>query len=626
MRRFQSEYSFERFSSRRLYYAFDFLPRSHDVIYSANTSGQFNIWRQTQPVGANPGPFRQLTGFDDWSVRYIAPHPSGRSIVAFADKDGNENYQIFMVDANEGWQQPLVLKPEVRHTFGIECFSPSGKFAAYSSNERAGQDMDIMNTEVSSRESRRVLGDGGIYSFGYWSPDGIRATVGEDTGADDTNIHLLNMRTGEKKNLTPHKDRTVYIPGPWTPRGDGFFLISDSDREFFGLAYLPVRDTPKLKWFETPLCDIEDVALSPNGRILAWSSNQQGYSYIHFRDVRTGHTLGRPVSTGGALTPGWFENRKLIKFSSDGRRLIWLLSTPTRPPEVYVLKVPELKIAKYTDGFIGNIPEKHMARPKLVEFQSYDRSIPAFLYKPQIAENQRAPVVLFIHGGPEAQERPWYSYVGLYQYLQSRGVGVLAPNIRGSTGYGKSYRRLIYHDWGGGELRDIEHAAKYLKGLDWVDPARIGVFGGSFGGFATLSAVTRLPEYWAVAVDIFGPGNLITFLKAVPAFWKRFMPELVGDPNTEADFLLSRSPITYIDDLKCPILIIQGANDPRVVKAESDQIVEKLRSKGREVEYIIFQDEGHGFTKRKNEFNAWKRASEFLLEHLLNKQYSTPQR
>ena len=157
---------------------------------------------------------------------------------------------------------------------------------------------------------------------------------------------------------------------------------------------------------------------------------------------------------------------------------------------------------------------------------------------------------------------------------------MLAPNVRGSTGYGKTYQQLIHRDWGGDELKDFEAAARYLRSLDWVDSARLGVFGGSFGGFATLSCISRLPEYWAAAVDIVGPSNLVTFAKAVPPTWQRMMAEWVGDPETEADFLLSRSPITYVDQIRAPLFVIQGANDPRVVQGESDQIVELLRQRG----------------------------------------------
>jgi len=208
------------------------------------------------------------------------------------------------------------------------------------------------------------------------------------------------------------------------------------------------------------------------------------------------------------------------------------------------------------------------------------------------------------------------NYKPMYQYLLSRGIGVLATNIRGSSGYGKTYQTLIHRDWGGADMEDWRHAAEWLRSQDFVDPERLGVFGGSYGGFATLTCVTRLPEYWAAAVDIVGPSNLVTFAKAVPPTWRRFMAKVVGDPETEVDFLLERSPITYVNNVRAPLLVMQGAKDPRVVKPESDQMVARLRELGREVEYEVFEDEGHGFTRYANEIRAYRLGTSWLERHL----------
>ena len=268
-----------------------------------------------------------------------------------------------------------------------------------------------------------------------------------------------------------------------------------------------------------------------------------------------------------------------------------------------------------TDSTPPALREITAVEPELIRFPTHDgRDIPAFLYRPH--GDGPFPVVLSIHGGPEAQERPMYMYGGFYQYLLAQGIGVIAPNVRGSTGYGSTYQKLIHHDWGGDELRDFEHAVKHLHSLGWVDPDRIAVFGGSFGGFATLSCVSRLPKLWAAGVSIVGPSNLVTFVKAVPPTWLRLMAKWVGDAETERDFLLERSPVTYADDIVAPLFVIQGANDPRVVKAESDQIVERLRARGVDVRYDVYEDEGHGFTKRANEIKALGDAGDFLVAHL----------
>jgi dipeptidyl aminopeptidase/acylaminoacyl peptidase len=225
-------------------------------------------------------------------------------------------------------------------------------------------------------------------------------------------------------------------------------------------------------------------------------------------------------------------------------------------------------------------------------------------------------MVLSVHGGPEAQEQARYNYSGLYQYLLANGVGVFAPNIRGSSGYGASYQKLIHRDWGGGDLSDLEHAVRHLRSLDRVDADRIAVFGGSYGGFAALSCVSRLPELFAAGVSVVGVSNLVTFARSVPPTWRTLMKAWVGDPDEDEAFLLERSPITYVDNIVAPLFVLQGANDPRVLKAESDQVVEALRARGVEVRYDVYADEGHGFTKRPNQVQAMRDIADFLLTHL----------
>jgi dipeptidyl aminopeptidase/acylaminoacyl peptidase len=286
-------------------------------------------------------------------------------------------------------------------------------------------------------------------------------------------------------------------------------------------------------------------------------------------------------------------------------------SAARRPPEVVVYEPGAKDARRITDGMIGGIVEDEFVEPDTRRFATFDRKTPALLYRPRgAAPDGGFPALLWIHGGPEAQEQPRYQ--PLFQYLLSRGIAILAPNIRGSTGYGKSYRELVYRDFGGDDLRDLEAATRFLKGIDFVDPERLAVAGGSYGGFAALSCATRLPEHWSAAVDVFGPSNLVTFARSVPPSWRRFMREWVGDPDEEAAELIRRSPITYVDALRCPLLVIQGARDPRVVKAESDQMVARIRENGGAVEYLVFDDEGHGFMQKSNERRAFQTIADFL--------------
>jgi dipeptidyl aminopeptidase/acylaminoacyl peptidase len=611
----QGAYSFERFAARRVYFDYDFLAGSGDIVYSANTSGQFNVWRQAAPRGREFGPARQLTAFVDWSVRNVTASPDGRTLIVFADQDGDENYQVFKVDAEKGWQAPIVLKSGVRHESGIRGLSPDGKSLCYSSNERNPRDMDIVVTSLATGRSKTLAQGDAYRAFGHWAPSGRQATIIDLHSNEDQDAYVVDVRSGRQVHVTPHEGDEINIPGPWDPSGRGFYLLTDRGREKVGLDFLQLGSGGKRTRLETGKGEVGDAKLRPDGGTLAWAENVDGYSFIRLRDLRSGKDVAS-FAAEGALLPGALDNSNLLKFSPDGRRLGFIVSRPRQPPEIYVMELPSAKTTRYTDGFVGNIPASKMVEPSLVALPSFDRRIPAFLYKPRLPAGGRAPVVLAIHGGPQAQERPAYLYAGLYQFLLSRGIGVLAPNIRGSTGYGKSYMKLINHDWGGGELKDIEAAWRYLLGLGWVDQKRIAVFGGSFGGFATLEAVTRIPEAWRAAVDIFGPSNLVTFARAVPPHWRRMMDKWLGNPDTEREFLESRSPITYVEKVACPMLIIQGAKDPRVVKPESDQFVEKLRALGRQVDYIVLPDEGHGFTKQKNEFAVYKKVTEFLTEQL----------
>jgi dipeptidyl aminopeptidase/acylaminoacyl peptidase len=598
-------YAFDQFAAIRRYQpTLAFAPDSSAVAYSTNTSGQFNIWRQPSE-GGYP---RQLTLYTEKAVRDLAWSPDGMQIVFTADEHGDEFYQLYTIPERGGQPEVFVSEPDVQHYLASGgAWSPDGRFIAYAGNDREPTDQDVVIRDTTTGEMHRLLAGEANYFADTWSPDGAWLTVVKFNSNSDTDI-LLVSRDGEtRRALTTHEGETLYFPGPWKPDGSGFYLLTDEGREFLGLAsYNLARGA--FEWDVTLDWDIEHLQASNDGSVLVWSVNEDGYSRLYARDERTGQQISLPPIPNGVV--------QLLKVSPDGQKIGLMLNRPTHPAEIYLVDVPSGAVTQITDGFLGGIDEADLIEPELIRFPSFDgREIPAFLYRPK-GEGPFA-AILSIHGGPEAQERPVYASSGLYQYLLSRGIGILATNIRGSTGYGKSYQKLIHRDFGGDDLKDFDAAAKYLQSLPWVDSKRLGVYGGSYGGFATLSCVSRLPDYWAAAVDIVGPSNLVTFAKAVPPTWRRFMADWVGDPETEADFLMSRSPITYVDQIKAPLFVIQGANDPRVVKSESDQIVERLRARGVPVKYDVYDDEGHGFTKRENELKAMRDTAEFFETHLL---------
>ena len=597
------------FAARRFSSALAFTADGAHLLFASNISGQFNLWR----VPVEGGWPDQLTAFTDETVRGVGVSPTDGRVVLCADHNGDEFHQLYLLDSERAWPEQLTHEPQVQHFVGIDAWSPDGTKFAYAANVRKPTDMECWVRDVETGETRAVFGEG-MFSFpGPWSPDGTKLVAIDFRNNSDASLHVIDLEAGESRELTPHEDDAIFFPGAWAADGSGFYLVTDAGSEFRGLAFYDLS-TDRYEWVEEPTHDVEDVKASANGRVLAWLVNEDGYDRLRVREVESGRDLPEPDLPEGAR-PHLTGAEPPLAVSPDGSHAALIVSCPRRPPEAWVVETETGRSRPVTESRIGALREEDLVDVDLVSFPTFDgRDVPAWLYRPEV--DGKTPVLLSIHGGPEAQEKALYQ--PLYQYLLSRGIGVLATNIRGSTGYGKSYQRLVQRDWGGGDLQDWEHAVKWLREQDWVDPDRIGVYGGSYGGFAVLTCVTRLPDCWAAAVDIFGPSNLVTFAKAVPPTWKRFIARFVGDPETEADFMMERSPITYVENVKTPLLVIQGATDPRVVKAESDQMVEKLRSLGRDVEYVVFEDEGHGFTKRPNELKAYRLAAEWLERHLLD--------
>jgi dipeptidyl aminopeptidase/acylaminoacyl peptidase len=584
-----------------------FSPDISQVAYITNTSGQFNIWRQAVAGGWAS----QITMFEDESARSLIWAPSG-DLIAAADGAGSEQYDLFTIPVAGGAPTFFTARPDAQYELSEEGLSPDGRYLAFSGNDRVATDSDVMIRDMVTGKTRRALANGRFNVAINWSPDGRYITVMDIRSNTDMRLWLLDTYDDSISEALPSDGERYIAPGPWLPDSSGLYIITDQGREFKGIGrYL--LTSGEMEWVLTPDWDVEQVALSSDGRRLLWTLNESGRSQLHLRD---GDQASLRVS---GLPIGVIEYMKL---SPDGQKLALRINSATAPAEVYILTLgavgslttPHLR--RLTFGMLGGLEPSDLIAPELVTYRSFDgREIPAWLYRPRGAsDSQRAPLVVSIHGGPEAQER--VEYRAFYQYLLARGIGVLAPNIRGSTGYGKAYQKLIHRDWGGGELRDIQATAEYARALPWVDGARLGVYGGSFGGFATLSAVTRLPDYWAAAVDIVGPSNLLTFARSVPPTWRRMMAAWVGDPDEDAEMLRERSPITWVENVRAPLLVLQGANDPRVVQAESDQMVERLRGMGREVEYVVFKDEGHGFTKRVNTLRAYHLAAAFFRKHL----------
>ena len=323
---------------------------------------------------------------------------------------------------------------------------------------------------------------------------------------------------------------------------------------------------------------------------------------------REGQEIPIPALPAGEVTA--------IQISADGHTVALLLDTATRPAEVAIVDLKQGSFRYLTDSRPPGLQLIRPTEPERVSFPSENgRVVSALQYRPE--GPGPFPALIWIHGGPHGQERPGYSRAGLYQYLVTRKIAIIGPDMAGSTGYGTSFQKLLHRDWGGVDLEDFAATLAYLRSLDWVDSTRIAVAGGSYGGFAALTCLSRLDHPWAAGVSLCGPSNLVTLATACPPTWRNFVDRVLGNPEKDAELLRQRSPITHAERIEAPLYVFQGAKDPRVPRAESDQIVEKVRANGIDVRYDIYPDEGHGFTSRDNEIRVYGEIGNFLLQHLI---------
>jgi dipeptidyl aminopeptidase/acylaminoacyl peptidase len=590
------------FALRRTYFLNNlaFSPDSRHISYVHDGSGLFNLW--SSPVEG--GAARQLTSGDEDAVRHHRWTSSG--IVLELDHLGAEQWQLNLLPADGfGWPRPVTERNDVQYEAGP--VADDGRRMLFDGNQERPTDVAIYVLDIPSGRYKLLLDLEGHQMYpAAWHPDGRRAAIADVLGTTDQSAFLLDVENGELRNLTAHEGDEFNAPIGFSADGSRLYNLTDRGTEQNFLETIDLATGARKSLIQSEW-GIEHADLSGDRRRVAYTIDEDGYSRFHAHDIEAARDLRFPEMPTGVCSQ--------FAISPDGRLVAGVVATGTRVFDVYVADLEAGRVTRVTDNFLGGIPEPELVEPELVHFPTFDgKQIPAWLYRPKEAQGS-LPVLLSVHGGPEAQERTHVTRSSsFYQYLLSRGIAVLAPNIRGSTGYGKTYQKLIHRDWGGDELKDIDYAARWLRAQSWSDSTRIAMYGASFGGFATLSAMTRLPDYWRCGIDLVGPSNLVTFVKAVPPHWRAQMNEWLGDPEKDFDFLMSRSPVTYVENIKAPLLVLQGANDPRCVKPESDQMVEKLRSIGVDVEYHVFEDEGHDFSKRANQLKAYRLIAAFLMK------------
>lgn len=574
------------------------------IYFVSDQSGQRNLWR----VDALSGRQEPVTSFEKEAVRMAQLSPDGSHLLLAVDVDGDEAYQIWLQPSGGGPPVALTDRPDVQHlTYGP--WSPCSRYVAYSANARTPDTMDLWVQDVQTRESTLVYADGRNYYPMGWTPDGRKIIAVELRSNADTNIVLVDVATRRLQLLTPHEGEVFFWPGPIVDGGRRYYLTTDQGRDFTFLA-IGSLETGAFEPVAVPEWDVEAVlSVSESQRYLAWCINEGGVSRVFVLDRTTGVSAPLEGIPEGCVWSLRFGPREQLALS---------LSHPRGCDDIWVADVTTGRIRQVTNAMPASVDVASLVAPRQVCAEAADGAkTPAWLYLPHGHGESQAPVVMVVHGGPEAQERP--SFQPFYQYLLSHGVAVLAPNIRGSTGYGTRYQRMIQGQMGRLDLLDLEACARYLARHPHLDPGRMAVMGDSYGGFATLTCLTRLPEYWACGVALFAPANLLTFVQTTQPTWRRYMEQLIGDPAAQEAELLSRSPISHAANVRAPLLLIQGQNDVRVPISESQQFVDALAAHGKSVEYVVYPDEGHGFVRPENQLDAYRRISRFLFQHLLRR-------
>ncbi|MBI4641643.1 MAG: S9 family peptidase [Candidatus Tectomicrobia bacterium] len=604
-----TQIGFEQFMNIRSAIVPQFSPDGKRVAFLTDITGAYQLW-SLDVQGGWPD---QLTFFKE-PLSGIWYSSTADRLVFGMDVGGNERVQFYLLSGNGEILTELTSSPSTIHQFG--GWSPDGAQIAFSSNKRHAAFFDIYTMNVETKEEKVVFKHDGMNGVEAWTPDGQKLILSRNNTdlPNDNNLFLLDLKTGSISHLTIHEPIAFYSKVVCTPDGKGFFCLTDQGREFKGLAYLGFSSR-KLTYVVEENWDIEDMALTRDGAKIAYTTNVDGYSTLTIRPIdpqgRLGIPLWIPEIPRGAISD--------LCWSPDGRKIAFTLDGARHLPDIWILDLFTGTLSQLTHSSRAGIPQPTFIEPELIRYSSFDgREIPSLFYFPAGAPRDGSvPVVIYVHGGPAGQTRPnLRSRYRVAPYLIHRGYALLATNVRGSTGYGKTYEHLDDVRLRMDSVKDLAYAVEWLKRSGVVAPDRIGIIGGSYGGFMVLSAITTYPDLWAAAVDMYGIANFQTFLQNTGPWRRKHRAAEYGDPERDADFLREISPIHAIDKITAPLMVIQGENDPRVPKSESDQVVKELQSRGRTVEYLVFDDEGHGLLKLQNQLKAFKEVVEFFDRHL----------
>ena len=597
------QYTIEQFMATTRIGGASFSSDEKSILFHSNKTGIFNVY--SMPVGG--GEPKQLTNSTKESTFAISWVPGEARFLCRYDKGGNENEHIYLREL-DGSERDLTPGEKTKAQF--YGWSQDRKSFFFGTNTRNPKFFDVFEMTVADLKPTLLYQDDTGYAFGAISNDKNFMAFGKPgKSTADSDVHLYNTATKEMKNLTEHTGDVNNTPETFDPSSKFLYYLSDETGEFKNVVRYDVATGEKTPMEKTNW-DVSFMDFSRTGKYRVVGTNEDARTKVRVYDA-TGKEVSLPPLPEGDISGIQFSDSETkMAFYDDGSR---------SPANLYVYDFATQKPLKLTESLNPEINAADLVDAKVVRYKSFDGTeIPAILYQPHGATAQaKVPALVKVHGGPGGQARMPYS--ALTQYLVNHGYAVLDVNNRGSSGYGKTFFKADDQKHGREPLWDCVEAKKYLQTLDYVDGKKIGIMGGSYGGYMVLAALTFKPEEFNAGVDIFGVANWVRTLQSIPPYWESERKSLyaeIGDPNTQLDMLKEISPLFHADKITKPLLVLQGANDPRVIKVESDEIVEAIKKKKGIVEYVVFDNEGHGFTKKANEIKGNKAILDFLDRYL----------
>jgi Tol biopolymer transport system component/acetyl esterase/lipase len=589
----------------------DWLPQDGGILIRT----RFGESSQIHAVESPGGMRRQITFFDEpVDECSVCPDPKKPVLLFTRDSAGNEVHQIYEYNYATG-SYKMLSDGEAKNNSVV--WSRKGDIFAFRSNKRNRRDYDIYLGDLRGKQSFRcILQEGGYWYPVEFSPDDRKLLVKKYVSSNESYYHIINLQSRKTTPICSDTGKISYGTARWSPDGQGIYVVSDRFSDFRQLLYLDLQTgkfdvlTKQIAW------DIGEVEISPTGDELVCVSNENGFSKLYLMDMRT-RALSRV-----SLPDAQIYN---LEFKPNGSELAITMNRSTQAGDVYTLNLRTKKFLRWTYSEIGGLDTLSFVSPKLIYYETFDsiqgkpRVVPAYYYEPKNFKPPY-PVLIECHGGPAVQEKPYFSY--LFQFLlNDLGIAIIAPNVRGSTGYGREYMMLDDGYNRENSVKDIGALLDWIQEQPQLDRRRLAVSGSSYGGYMALAAMVYYSDRLKCGVDILGISNFVTFLQNTGKYRQDLRREEYGDERDPEmhEFLSSISPLTNAKLIKKPMFIVQGLNDPRVPVSEAEQIVQAIRKNNVEVWYMLAEDEGHGFGKKSNRNFFQQAMTMFLEKYLLEK-------